>query len=90
MPHRDEVARTLNMSTRTLSRKLARLDTNYQSIIDEFRAELAKMYLETTDFSLEAICALLGFADRSSFIRAFRRWTGTKPGEYRSRSNPSF
>jgi len=86
MPHRDEVARALNMSTRTLSRKLARLDTNYQSVIDEFRAELAKMYLETTNFSVEAICALVGFADRSSFIRAFRRWTGNRPSAYRSRN----
>jgi AraC-like DNA-binding protein len=83
LARRDEVARQLNMSTRTLSRKLAEMGTSYQAVADKVRFELAETYLQTTSFSLEAISGLVGYSDRSSFLRAFRRWCGKSPSELR-------
>ena len=82
-PTRDEVASVLNVSTRTLTRRLARLDTSYREIVDTFHCDLAKSHLLSCDSSLEAISELMGFSDKSAFIRAFRRWTGMSPGAYR-------
>lgn len=80
---RDKIAEKLNMSPRTLQRRLDRQGVIYADLVDEVRAELAKTKLQASDLSLPEIGLLLGFSEQSSFNRAFKRWTGKTPREYR-------
>ena len=81
----EEVARTLHMSWRTLQRKLSDADLTYQRLVDETRRDLALRYIEDPGKSITEITFLLGFSGQSAFTRAFRRWTGASPSEYRTR-----
>jgi AraC-like DNA-binding protein len=80
----EEAARQLHMSPRTLQRKLADADTTYQQLVDDTRRDLALRYIEDPARSLTDITFALGFSQPSAFTRAFRRWTGVSPSEYRS------
>ncbi len=82
-PDVDEVAGELHMSSRTLKRKLQQLGTNYQRILDDLRKGLAVEYLSQTTKTVDDIAILLGYSDASNFARAFRRWTGKSPSDYR-------
>lgn len=73
----------LNTSPRTLNRKLAQLNTTYQKIIDEKRHFLAIKLLSEGHQSIEDVAATLGYNDTSNFSRAFRRWQGVTPNQYR-------
>jgi AraC-like DNA-binding protein len=84
-PRREVVAQTLHLSQRTLQRRLQEEGTSYQQLLDDTRRELAEQYLGQVDLTLLEVAYLLGFADPSNFFRAFRRWFGETPGEYRSR-----
>jgi AraC-like DNA-binding protein len=77
------IARSLNMSRRTLQRKLAEADLTYQQLVDDTRRELALRYIEDPAKSITEITFLLGFSGQSAFTRAFRRWTGAAPTAYR-------
>jgi AraC-like DNA-binding protein len=79
----DVVARELNMSSKTLERRLAERKTNFSTLLDDIRCDFAKWYLENTDFRLEQFVYLLGYAETPTLVRAFRRWTGMTPIEYR-------
>ncbi len=81
----EEMAQQLNMSRRTLQRKLADAETTYQQLVDETRRELALRYIENPHHSITDITFMLGFSQQSAFTRAFRRWTGAPPSEYRLR-----
>jgi AraC-like DNA-binding protein len=81
-PPQEAIARALGMSARTLQRRLAGAGTSYQTLLDTVRAELARAYLAEGWAVTEAAFAL-GFSDTSSFSRAFRRWTGTRPSRRR-------
>jgi AraC-like DNA-binding protein len=81
----DECAARLGVSPRTLRRRLEGRGMSYQGIVDDVRAGLARSYLESSRFSVEAIAERLGFSDPTSFSRAFRRWTGMSPREFRQR-----
>ena len=81
----DEMAKYLNIGTRTLRRRLAREKTSYQKILDEVRARLASDYLKTTLLSNQEIAELLGYTEATNFRRAFIRWMGCSPGSYRKR-----
>lgn len=83
-PNVDEVASQLHMSSRTLKRKLQQLGTSYQVILDDLRRGLAVEYLTRSHHAIDEIAALLGYSDASNFARAFRRWTGKNPSDYRS------
>jgi AraC-like DNA-binding protein len=83
-PARAEVARALLLSEKTLQRRLGDEDTSYQQVLDELRRDLARQYLREPAASVCEVTFRLGFSDQSSFTRAFRRWTGLTPGEYRS------
>jgi AraC-like DNA-binding protein len=85
----EEVAKLLHVSPRSLQRKLAESGTTYQQLLDELRESLARQYVEDPQRSVTDITFLLGFAEPSSFTRAFRRWTGTNPSDYRSGLRPS-
>jgi AraC-like DNA-binding protein len=80
-----DVARSLHMSRRTLQRKLAEADLTYQQLVDDTRRELALRYIEDPDKSITEITFLLGFSGQSALTRAFRRWTGKSPTDYRAR-----
>jgi len=84
-PPRTEIASALEMSERTLQRRLEAEGTSFVSLLDETRRELAQQYLAQADLSLADACYLLGFGDRSSFFRASKRWFGTSPRHYRIR-----
>ena len=85
-PTQEEVAELLNMSARTLQRKLGDSGTTFKKILDETRHALALAYMSTPQNSVNEITHLLGFSCSSSFNRAFRRWTGLSPTEWRAGS----
>lgn len=80
------IARRLALSVPTLRRKLAAEETTHSQILDDVRKELALALLTRDDMSANKVALWLRFADTSAFHRAFRRWTGEKPGEYRQRA----
>lgn len=80
-----EVARTLNLSPRTLHRRLEAEGSNFQAIKDALRRDLAINRLAKTKQALAAVATELGFADSAAFYRAFVRWTGIAPAHYRRR-----
>lgn len=82
-PKRESVAQALHLSERTLQRRLQEEGTSYQQLLDDTRRELAQQYLATPRMTLLEIAYLLGFSEPSNFFRAFRRWFGKTPGEYR-------
>jgi AraC-like DNA-binding protein len=84
-PSEDSIAKRVLVSTRTLQRKLAEADTNYRALLLEVRRDLATKYIADKSMPLAEISYMLGFSDASSFSRAFKRWTGNPPAEYRSR-----
>jgi AraC-like DNA-binding protein len=73
-------------SARTLRRRLADADTSFQRVVDELRRELAASYLGDPGIKTAEVAFLLGFAEVSTFHRAFRRWTGTTPVAFRRRA----
>lgn len=81
--NQENVAGILSMTARNLQRRLKNLGINYQVILDETRESLAMSLLMDTDIALTEICYFLGFAEPSAFYKAFRRWTGKRPGDYR-------
>lgn len=85
-PDLDSAATALHTSGRSLRRHLASMGTSYQQVLDEVRRKLALQYLTTTHLPLYEIAYLLGFSDPSNFRRAFRKWTGKAPSEYRAAS----
>ncbi|MBU6260710.1 MAG: AraC family transcriptional regulator [Burkholderiales bacterium] len=82
-PEIETVARTLNMTSRTLRRKLEAEGTTYSGLLDSVRGALAQDYLATTRLGIEDVAELLGFGDATSFRRAFKRWTGLTPAACR-------
>lgn len=80
---RDDIAEILHISSRSLQRKLKECDTSFQTLLDEERYARACYYLEQTALSLTNISAQLGFSESSVFTRAFKRWSGMAPNEYR-------
>jgi len=78
-----ELARSLGMSASTLHRRLADEDSNFQMIKDQIRRERAQALLRQGGLSVMAIAEELGFAEPSAFHRAFRKWTGRAPGQFR-------
>ena len=71
------------MSVRTLQAQLSESGLNFSDILEQQRIELARAYLEQEHLSLDSIAAKLGYAEQSSFGRAFKRWTGLPPKLYR-------
>ncbi|WP_350612929.1 AraC family transcriptional regulator [Pseudomonas sp. HY7a-MNA-CIBAN-0227] len=83
-PETESLANTLCMSASTLRRRLAEEGLTYQGLKDSVRKELAVIWLAEPHISFAEIASRLGFADTSSFYKAFRKWSGSNPGHYRS------
>ena len=81
----EDVARSLNMTPRTLQRKLKLENTSFVELRDRLRREKAQAYLLHSDISIGSLAILLGFSDVSTFYHAFKRWKGISPGEFRKR-----
>ncbi|WP_439377325.1 AraC family transcriptional regulator [Amycolatopsis lexingtonensis] len=81
----DEIARQLTLSTRTLRRRLTEAGTSYRALVDEVRHTLAEELLDTGVLSVEDVAYRLGYAEASSFIYAFKRWTGMTPAAFARR-----
>jgi AraC-like DNA-binding protein len=80
-----DIAGQLNISKRTLIRKLRAENTSYRQLRDELSFELAQYYLLLSQKPISEIAVAVGFADASNFSRTFRRWCGNTPYTYRSK-----
>ena len=85
----EEAAERLLISVRSLARRLNKEGTSFRKLRDETLAELAARYLNNKQLSVEVIAELLGYHDSASFRRAFKRWYGLTPREFRERATQS-
>ena len=85
---RDKVASAMCISPTTLQFKLSQHDTNFNELLDATRKELAASYVQQSALSITEITFLLGFSDSSNFTRAFKRWEGVSPSDYRKDPRP--
>ncbi len=83
-PPFDSIAQALNMSAPTLRRRLRREGVTFQQLKDQCRCEAARLYLKRPRLPISEVAYLLGFTDASAFHRAFRKWTGQTPGQFRA------
>jgi len=84
----EKVARALNMSVRSLQRKLQRAGTSFRRVLDQTREDLARDYILDNRLDLTEVAFLLGFSEHSAFSRAFKRWTGQSPSAFRQAEAP--
>lgn len=78
----------VQMGPRALQRSLAKRGLRFSSLLDRTRQALAQQYLDDTDLSLLELTFMLDFADQASFQRAFKRWFGLSPGQWRLQATP--
>ncbi len=79
----DDIARDLGMSRQTLYRRLKDEGMTFAEVHDQLRCKMAQDYLTAQKASVMETAYLLGFSEASSFVRAFKRWTGLSPSAYR-------
>lgn len=79
----EHCAEKFGLSVRTVQSRLAEHGTSFSEVLEELRLALAKAYLESPETSLDEIAEALGYGEQTSFGRAFKRWTGTTPKQYR-------
>jgi AraC-like DNA-binding protein len=79
----EKVAGQLNLSARTLQRRLKAAGTTFRTLLEAVRKDLATTYVRDPNIELVEVAFLLGFSDQSAFSRAFKRWTGCPPSEAR-------
>jgi AraC-like DNA-binding protein len=82
-PSAAQMAEKIGLSLRTLHRRLADSGLSYQGIIDDFRRSVATEFLENTQLQIDQVAERVGFADATSFRKAFKKWTGRSPSYYR-------
>lgn len=81
----ETTAQVLAYTPRQLRAELAYINTNFNDVVARYRERLARRLLAKTTESLENIVYLTGFSEPSAFTRAFKRWTGETPSQYRQR-----
>lgn len=88
-PERQQAAQALGLSPRTLARRMAQQQLDFSTLLDRARRDAALQAVAESDRALAEIGQSLGFAEPSTFWRAFRRWTGTTPAQWRRQADPS-
>lgn len=83
-PSLPKIARRMALSPRTLQRRLELEGSSFGDVLDRTRRELSEAYMKQRDLALTEIAYLLGFSEQSAFTRAFQRWYGVAPSQYRS------
>jgi AraC-like DNA-binding protein len=83
-PRLENIALTLNMTPRTLQRKLQDENTSYRELSDSIRYELASTLLKHKQLTISEIAYKLGFAELKAFRKAFKQWSGQTPAAYRA------
>jgi AraC-like DNA-binding protein len=78
--------KSLGLSARTLSRRLAEEGTTYEEVVDQLRRSLALQYIKDPSISLGEMTWLLGYEGSTSFNHAFKRWTGQSPSAAREQT----
>ena len=79
----DKLASLMNISRRTLQRRLSDRGTNFLQVLQEVRSRMALRYLSDDRLGITEIAFLLGYADQGSFSSAFKSWHGMSPRDYR-------
>ena len=85
---REQIAESVGLSLRTLQRKLGLLGTNFQDIYDQTRRETCLQLIQRGQLSFGEIAFQLGFSNQSAFQKAFKRWMGVAPSQYRQQIKP--
>jgi AraC-like DNA-binding protein len=81
----EDIAAELHLSTRTLQRRLLDEGESFGELLQNIRRELAQNYIDDSQLNLNEIAYLLGFSDQANFTRAFKRWFGATPSDWRRR-----
>lgn len=84
----EQIAEYMDLSPRTLQRYLAEEGTSFQLLLDETRQSMAQRYLADSTISLTHLAAMLGYSELSAFSRAFQRWYGVSPKQWRAQQFP--
>ncbi|QFU75832.1 AraC family transcriptional regulator [Halioglobus maricola] len=87
-PSQQQIADAMHVSNRTLQRKLKEEGTSFMDLVQDTRLQLAQKYLSTPNRSVVETAYLLGFSEPSTFSRAFKRWTGVAPADFRASVQP--
>ncbi len=87
VPELETIALSLHLTARELQRRLAEKNLVFRHLVDELRFQLAENYMQDLRLNVVDIAYLLGFSEQSAFQRAFKRWTGITPKEYRQQAN---
>jgi len=88
-PSAASTAAEMRMSVRTLNRALAAEHTTYRRVLEQLRHELAVRHLANARTSIGEVAFVLGFSELSAFYRAFKRWTGQTPADFRALARSS-
>jgi AraC-like DNA-binding protein len=85
----DAIADELNMGSKTLERRLAERSQSFSALLDATRYNVAKHYLEETDMRLSQVAYMAGYTEPAALVRAFKRWTGATPMQFRDATGRS-
>jgi len=85
-PSLENIADTLNVSSRTLRRQLSNFGYGYKSMLDQIRRQDAIRLLSINDLTVQQVSDLLGYSDPANFTRVFRQWTGLSPQAFRQQN----
>jgi AraC-like DNA-binding protein len=85
----ESVARSMGTSVRSLQRRLTYRGSSYQDVLDSIRCEAASQYLSDRALSISEVGYLLGYSEPAAFHRAFKRWHGSTPHEFRLAHRPT-
>lgn len=83
-PSEGDIARALNLSVRSLQRRLGDEHTTFKQLLDDTRRELALQYIRDPSVTITEMTYLLGYSEPANFSRAFKRWTGSSPSAVRA------
>lgn len=84
LPSLEQVAKSLNLSSRALQRHLKAENTGFAQLLDKVRQDCALFHLNNKQMTIDEISYLLSYSDASAFRKAFKKWTGKAPSDYRS------